>query len=624
MCGELKWVGRVVLTVVAMVLAVAGGACAKVIYVDDDAPAGGDGSSWATAYTFLQDALTEAETTEETVEIRIAQGIYRPDRDAANPNGTGDRKACFELLSGLTLAGGYAGVGATEPNARDWEAYGTILTGDLLGDDATQVDPRDFRDDVTREDNSLNVVTARAFATLDGVVVTGGHALPYKCSGRNCPDVWPPPDFTGGGVVVNGGGVTLRRCLFVRNFAEMAGAGLLAYRVQSLVVEGCRFVQNGTGAVGGQGGGLYAGKSSVQIEGSQFFDNWANSDGAGLDCDDCELTVTHSVFQGNEAQGAGGAIYQSWGSASLSDCIVRGNSSLRAGGGCCFYGRDHLFILGCVFSGNRASHGGGLLSTADECRISSSVFSGNDAKGYGGAVCSGYSDIVQMTNCTCVGNKASFGSFLSVNHWLSTEINSRVCVGNCIIRNSGQEIFNINNHSHLNVRYTKIERSPSSVYDPANTIIWEDGNIDADPCFVDPGYWDANGTTGDPNNDVFVEGDYHLRSQAGRWDPVSEAWIQDDVTSPCIDAGDPNSRIGYEPFPNGGVINMGAYGGTAEASKSYFGQPLCKTPIAGDINGDCTVDFKDIAILLSHWLQMGKLAEEASDEGNEIAVPPIR
>jgi L-ascorbate metabolism protein UlaG (beta-lactamase superfamily) len=70
---------------------------------------------------------------------------------------------------------------------------------------------------------------------------------------------------------------------------------------------------------------------------------------------------------------------------------------------------------------------------------------------------------------------------------------------------------------------------------------------------------------------VWIDGDYHLKSEAGRWDPVSESWIVDDVTSPCIDAGDPNSPVGDEPEPNGGIINMGAYGGTAEASKSPGG-----------------------------------------------------
>ncbi len=78
-----------------------------------------------------------------------------------------------------------------------------------------------------------------------------------------------------------------------------------------------------------------------------------------------------------------------------------------------------------------------------------------------------------------------------------------------------------------------------------------EGNSDVNPLFADP-----------------ENGDYHLKSQAGRWDIISQSWIQDDVTSPCIDAGDPTSPIGLEPAPNGDRINMGAYGGTSEASKS--------------------------------------------------------
>lgn len=33
---------------------------ADVIYVDDDAPLGGDGQTWATAFRFLQDAMANA------------------------------------------------------------------------------------------------------------------------------------------------------------------------------------------------------------------------------------------------------------------------------------------------------------------------------------------------------------------------------------------------------------------------------------------------------------------------------------------------------------------------------------------------------------------------------------
>ena len=109
-------------------------------------------------------------------------------------------------------------------------------------------------------------------------------------------------------------------------------------------------------------------------------------------------------------------------------------------------------------------------------------------------------------------------------------------------------------------------RDSETIYDPANTLVWGPGLLDADPCFADSGYWDANGTPEDPNDDFFVEGDYHFKSQAGRWDPGSASWVQDDVTSPCIDGG--------------------------------------------DINGDCKVDFKDLVILLNHWLQIGQMLEE--------------
>jgi hypothetical protein len=79
--------------------------------------------------------------------------------------------------------------------------------------------------------------------------------------------------------------------------------------------------------------------------------------------------------------------------------------------------------------------------------------------------------------------------------------------------------------------------------------------------------------------------------------------VQDDVTSPCIDAGNPVSPIVDEQFPNGGVINMGAYGGTDKASKSYFGGPVCETIVAGDVNGDCIVNYLDFRLMALNWLR---------------------
>jgi len=98
-------------------------------------------------------------------------------------------------------------------------------------------------------------------------------------------------------------------------------------------------------------------------------------------------------------------------------------------------------------------------------------------------------------------------------------------------------------------------------------------------------------------------GDYHLRSEAGHWDSTLKTWVADRTTSPCIDAGNWYSAVGPEPFPNGGIVNQGAYGGTAYASWSYFGEPVCPVMMAGDINGDCTVDEWDMELLLLHWLE---------------------
>ena len=99
------------------------------------------------------------------------------------------------------------------------------------------------------------------------------------------------------------------------------------------------------------------------------------------------------------------------------------------------------------------------------------------------------------------------------------------------------------------------------------------GGSITEPAFAQRGPWvDKEHPTllGDPRDPttVWVAGDYHPKSQAGRWDPSAKTWIQDDVTSPCIDGGDGTMPVGDEPPPNGAVLNLGAYGGTGQASKS--------------------------------------------------------
>ena len=202
--------------------------------------------------------------------------------------------------------------------------------------------------------------------------------------------------------------------------------------------------------------------------------------------------------------------------------------------------------------------------------VSNCMFTGNSAGICGGAIYTFWSDLI-LNNCTLTDNSAPNGNALASDEFF--KVPSYVELNNCIVWGSGNEIWN-DDGSTITISYSDIQAGQAGIYDPCGVVVWGQGNIDADPLFADPGNWvninDPNMVV-EPNNPsaVWVNGDYHLKSEAGRWDRVSESWVIDDVTSPCIDAGDPNSPIKDESEPNGGVINMGAYGGTAEASKSY-------------------------------------------------------
>jgi predicted outer membrane repeat protein len=96
--------------------------------------------------------------------------------------------------------------------------------------------------------------------------------------------------------------------------------------------------------------------------------------------------------------------------------------------------------------------------------------------------------------------------------------------------------------------------------------------------------------------------DYHLQSAAGRWDPNANQWVTDAETSACIDAGNPGCPLGSEPNDANNIrINMGAYGGTDNASKS----PADWRSIA-DLTNDWLVDFADCAVFADYWLEAGE------------------
>jgi len=329
------------------------------------------------------------------------------------------------------------------------------------------------------------------------------------------------------------------------------------------------------------------------IDGLTLIGGYADKGGA-INCEpNCSPVIKNCVIRGNvAAESDGGGINCLTSTARILNCLIEDNTAEVYGGGVsCCEGSD-LTILNCVIRNNSSGDdGGGFQSCRGLATVSGCIFEGNISGAEGGGLWS--LRPIEVDHCTIVGNRASFrGGGITVN-W------DPCVITNSIIRDnlSGREDM----YDDLFLRSSDSEVSYCN-YVPVGEYPGG-GNIDADPCFVEPGQWvpDAD----DPIQIIWSGGDFHLKSQAGRWEATTQSWITDDVTSPCIDAGDPMSPIGFEPFPNGGKINMGAYGASDKASKTYFGSPPCQTAIAGDINGDCVVNFVDFAILVSHWMMQG-------------------
>jgi len=127
-----------------------------------------------------------------------------------------------------------------------------------------------------------------------------------------------------------------------------------------------------------------------------------------------------------------------------------------------------------------------------------------------------------IKNCTIISGQTA------VIVWPDAES----AIENCIIYQYSTDCpVGVAEGATVNISYTDVLGGLDAVCGDG-TVNWGPGNIDADPCFVDPSY-----------------GDYHLLE-----------------TSPCIDAGDPN----YIPAPNetdldgnprlsGYAVDMGAY-----------------------------------------------------------------
>jgi len=186
---------------------------------------GGDGTTWATAYKYLQDALN---TSTNGDEIHVAGGTYKPDLDEAGLVTPGNREATFQLVSGVEVYGGYRGCpggdcGGGDRDERDIELHETVLSGDIGAAG-------------TSSDNSYHVVTGSGCADttlLDGVTITAGHA-----NGGH----YPVNQDIGGGMYTSDPGcpATLAGCTFSGNYAAESG-GARYHHDGAPVLSDCTF-----------------------------------------------------------------------------------------------------------------------------------------------------------------------------------------------------------------------------------------------------------------------------------------------------------------------------------------------------------------------------------------------
>jgi len=337
-------------------------------------------------------------------------------------------------------------------------------------------------------------------------------------------------------------------------------------------------------------GGRISG-SEVPADGLQWGAGAGQPVGGGVYCEVSSPSIIDCVII-NCAAEIGGGIGCVGGSPTISGCTIMNcrsgglGSGRSGGGGIGLIRRCDARIINCEVrenSGYYNSHGGGLYCRNSSARVIGCNISDNRAEGNidgGGVYCSGRLLDVRLENCVVSNNVGHNGAgiFVDAEHGVETAgcpgsdcPGCSVLVRNCTIAHnrlsnsadsaaggihSNCDNITIKNSILWYNEGVELELLHANGQSPVSFSNVEGGypgreNIDETPLFA---------PTGVP--------DYHLQSRSGRFIRQSGQWISDQDHSPCIDGGDPDDGVGQEPAPNGGRINMGAYGGSGEASKS--------------------------------------------------------
>jgi len=223
-------------------------------------------------------------------------------------------------------------------------------------------------------------------------------------------------------------------------------------------------------------------------------------------------------------------------SPTIDSCLIARNHARTGGAIMCTDGSEALISNSTIVDNSCDIDGAGIAMYFAWCTVANNVIARNSGLVGGGVM--NYLGCPVIANNTIVHNRPG-GLHLETTRMYPGETETTPILNNIIWHN---EIYLSDDVAadEYEIQFNDIQGG------------WDgDGNIEVDPLFADS-----------------ENRDYHLKSEAGHWDPVSNNWVFDEITSPCIDAGDPGSSIGDEPASHGDRINMGAFGGTPEASKS--------------------------------------------------------
>ena len=507
------------------------------VVVDVDATGANNGSSWANAYTDLQDGLLASSTGQ----IWVAEGVY-------HPSAIGDVTASYQLKDGVELYGGFDGSEVLLAQ-RDVAAHPTILSGDLTEDDTYGSGISWWRFGWTGSGNNSGRIVdgsgVGASAVIDGFTVFAGF-------GGNS------PSGRGAGMFIQNGSPRVRNCTFQYN--SYANGASVYIEAGAPVFEGC-LIRDGY-TFGRTASGVYSLGSVVSFTDCEFLNHYTvtlmgGNDGSAVFADfNSDTSFLRCDFVGNQ----------------VGNWFAMGDPSGSHGGGIENWGT--LAVDACRLIDNYA-HAGAGISTHGPTTIVNSLFRGNFAHPYpvnpvvddgdfgaGLSVLTGAGETVSVVNCSFADNYCDKGAGLAA---YSVD---PVQVQNCIVfHNNGPAPLPGEDEVPHQLRQMvgNYDLADSCVEEIMQRIPGEDpvestkypGCFDQDPRFVD-----------------LAAGDFHLQSDSPCINSGNDSWVPVGTTTDL----DGNPRFGLSS------VDMGVF--------EFAGTPvpsLVATTLVTEIEGAFTV-----------------------------------